>query len=149
MSNTAYTDSSLIPVTEGMCRVKGLDINWTFASEVNKTFNFGQEIVDAENGQPVRLPGKPTFDSLTITTPWTVAAERKIRNWLKSQDACPGKVALTVTIVAVLYVYTNCAVSQHPVSPAFDKNSDQTTARFLTMVIEVSNSSRTETTFTR
>ena len=143
-SSVKFGEDQLIPVTEGRARIKGLDINFTSASEVNKTYAFGDDIIDAVTNQPTRLPGKPSFDNLTLTTPRTKAAERKIQAWLKTPDSQPGKVAVTLTVADIYYTYTQCSLSQEPVSPAVDANANQTTASFLTLVIEVSNYSKIE-----
>jgi hypothetical protein len=146
MSNASrtFSDNQLIPITEGRARVKDLDINWTSATEVNKTYAFGDDIVDPVTDQPTRLPGKPSYDSLTLTSPRTKSAVRKLETWLKSQSASPYNVAVTLISAGVYYTYTNCSISRQPVSPNIDANANATTASFLTLVIEVSNYSKIE-----
>jgi hypothetical protein len=146
-ANVKFTDNQIIPSTIGDARIKDLDINWTTATEVNETLTYGDDIIDATTGQPTRLPGKSTFDSLTLTTPRTKAAERKIREWLKKDSSKSGNVAVTVVIADIYYSYSKCSMSRVPISPAFDKNGNQTTANILTVVVEVSNYSKTEIRF--
>lgn len=141
-----YTDTAVIPNNEGRARMKGLDLNWTSASPVNKTNTFGNDIISANTGQPTRLAGRPRYDSLTLTTPNTKAAQRKIRAWLKTPDAQPGKVAATAIITDVYWSFTACTISQEPVFPGFDANSDNNATNFISMQIEITRNSRVEVT---
>lgn len=136
-----YNENALIPATTGRVRFKGLDVNFTSATEVNKTSTFGDQVIDAVTNQPVRLPGRPSYDSLTVTTPFTISAQRKIQNWLRSKDSLPGNVSLTMIVQNLNYTFTKCTLSQSPLSPGFDANSNQTTASFLTLIVEVTNMS--------
>jgi hypothetical protein len=56
-----FDDNAIIPSTVGRLRFKGLDVNFTSATEVNKTYTFGEQVIDAVTNNPVRLPGRPTL----------------------------------------------------------------------------------------
>lgn len=139
-----YNENALIPATVGMVRFKGLDVSFTSASEINKTHAFGDPVVDAVTNQPVRLPGRPSYNPMTVTTPFTPAAQKKIKAWLKTKEAQTGNVALTLIIQGFNYSFTKCSLSQTPVSPGFDANANQTTASFLTLIVEVTSTSIVE-----
>lgn len=139
-----YQDKQIIPGNVGFARINGLDLNWTSASEVNRTHTFGDFVIDADNAEPVRLPGRPEYDQLTLTTPWTKRAIREVRNWLRTDNAKDGEVGVTIEVAEIFYTFTKCSVSQSPVSPAVDQNTDETSANFLTMVLEVTEFSDVE-----
>jgi hypothetical protein len=136
-----FDDNAIIPSTVGRLRFKGLDVNFTSATEVNKTYTFGEQVIDAVTNNPVRLPGRPTFDALTATTPFTIGAQKKILTWLKTVDASPTNVACTLILGNLVYTFTKCSLSQSPISPNVDANANQTTSNFLTLVVEITNNS--------
>ncbi|MGL5925551.1 hypothetical protein [Chroococcidiopsis sp.] len=142
-----YNDTTIISSNEGKARLKGLDLNFTSATKLDQSNTFGQEIISADTGKPVRLSGKPTYDTLTLRTPNTVAAQKKIQAWLKTADAKAGAVACTAFIQSTYYTFTQASISRQPIFPGFDNDSDQTTANMIEIDIEVTNNSRTQVEF--
>lgn len=141
MADKKVDENALISSTSGRARIKGLDLAFTSASEINKNHAFGDEVVDAVSNQTVRLPGKPSYDPLTLTTPYSIGANKKIVQWLKTTDAAASNVAVTLLVSTLVYTFTKCSLSKSPVSPGFDANGNQAASSFLTLVVEVTNTS--------